>query len=442
MKIFISYQNNSLDFVENLVGVLEMNNHNCFYAKRDIVTGVYAQAITQAIDWCEIFIVILTDDAYLSPGVCSEIELVNDKLTRHNPVLIIPVKMTESELPDSFKYYLKPHNWVIGFSKSENDVIKEIDEKITKGVNGINNNFVPNIDSRLEIPETNKNINSYLSFMSDNPDEDFRLERENDALYLTEKAAYDKIFLGKSDLNVLDCHALHPRSALKRLNREETNKYIGLCYDKVTVDNANKSLGNPYVKFYNMSLLDNDYEAKINEIMAENDIEKFDVVNITMGIMDTKKSFKLLKRATSLLKEGGYIYIRDIDDIVTYGYPDNDGLIKKFIDMLKEDTFAGNRESARTIYQDLVRCRAKYISLEQSGVNTSTMSYDNKKNLFISYFTYAKREFQILAKKEIDNKKYNEYIEFIDDYIDDFEEAFESDEFIFNSGFFIYIAKF
>ena len=442
MRIFISYQNNSTENVKELVKELEARQHKCFFALRDIGTGVYAKAITENIETCEVFIVLLTEDSYVSPGVRAEIELVMDKLTRHIPTLVIPVKLTSLDLPAEYKYYLKPHNWVMGVDKNFSDVIFDIIEKLEASDLARNSSFIPQINSIVTLPQENKNINTYLSYMSNDPDEDYRLDMENTAIYPIEKLSYDKIFIGQKDLNVLDCHALHPRSALKRLNREETNKYIGLCYDKVTVDNANKSFGNDFVKFYQLAVLDDNFEDKIAEIMAENGIEKFDVINITMGMMDSKKPYKFLKNVVSLLKPGGYVYIRDIDDIVSYGYPDADGLIKSFIEMLRDDKFAGNRDSARTIYENLVRCHANYVSLEQSGINTSTMSFENKKKLFISYFTFAKREFSLLLKKEPQNKKYEEYLEFIDDKLDDIERSFESSEFIFNSGFYIYIAKF
>lgn len=442
MKIFVSYQNNSISYVEELVSHLEMKEHKCFYAKRDIGTGVYASAITSAIEACEAFIVLLTNESYESPGVRSEIELVMDKLTRHIPTLVIPVKLTPNDLPSEYKYYLKPHNWVIGTDKNFYDVINDIISKLDTSDSVRKSDFIPEIDSLVNLPIENKNLNTYLSYMSNNPDEDYRLEMENTAILPIEKQAYDKVFEGKKDLNVLDCHALHPRSALKRLNREETNKYIGLCYDKVTVDNANKSFGNDFVKFYQLAVLDDDFENKIKRIMEDNDIEKFDVINITMGLTDSKKPYKFLKNVVSLLKTDGYVYIRDLDDIIVYGYPDNNNLIKRYIEIIRDDKFAGNRDSARSIYENLIRCHAKYVSLEQCGINTSTMSLEDKKRLFISYFTFAKREFELLLKKEPDNEKYKENIEFIEDYVDDIERSFESEEFIFNSGFFIYIAKF
>ena len=130
MKIFISYQNDSINNVEYLVDFLEEKGNKCFYAKRDIGTGVYAEKIVEFVEWCDAFIVLLTDLSYVSPGVQSEIELVMDKLTRHIQTLVIPVKLTNNDLPPAYKYYLKPHNWVIGTNKKFYEVAEEILTKI------------------------------------------------------------------------------------------------------------------------------------------------------------------------------------------------------------------------------------------------------------------------------------------------------------------------
>lgn len=79
-QVFLSYS--TMDILETieLRDFLEENGVSCWMGKRDIQPGAnYTVEITSAIDQCEIFVLILTENAQNSQYVISELECARAK---------------------------------------------------------------------------------------------------------------------------------------------------------------------------------------------------------------------------------------------------------------------------------------------------------------------------------------------------------------------------
>ena len=62
--------------------------------------------------------------------------------------------------------------------------------------------------------------------------------------------------------------------------------------------------------------------------------------------------------------------------------------------------------------------------------------------LFDAWFSFIPNDFKRIARENPENESYKEVLAWIDEYYDDLEEAFFSDDFIFNSGYLFYVVKF
>lgn len=113
--VFISYSSKDQKIVEALSHYLEERNIRCFVAYRDIPKGkVWAAAITEAIENCQIMIVIFSKDFNISPQVDRELELGSEE---NKPILTFRIQ--EEEFAGAKKYYLKNLNWIDAFPNPE-----------------------------------------------------------------------------------------------------------------------------------------------------------------------------------------------------------------------------------------------------------------------------------------------------------------------------------
>lgn len=108
-EIFISYSSQDIDMAKTVVGYLEGNGYNCFAAYKDIPVGsVWASAITDAIEQCEIMIALYSESYNQSPQVDREIELCCD--IEHKPV--VTYKLSETPMKGVKKFFLNNLNWI------------------------------------------------------------------------------------------------------------------------------------------------------------------------------------------------------------------------------------------------------------------------------------------------------------------------------------------
>ena len=73
-----------------------------------------------------------------------------------------------------------------------------------------------------------------------------------------------------------------------------------------------------------------EYIEQIEELMRKNNLNGFDIIDLTLILKDLPEPEKTLRRLSHLLNpEGGIIYIRELDDDYVDAYPDEKGMIKK-----------------------------------------------------------------------------------------------------------------
>ena len=270
-----------------------------------------------------------------------------------------------------------------------------------------------------------------------------RLKNEEELLFEYEKPFYDKLFFGKNDLNVLDFNTLSPKDALLRLNRAEVGKLVCLSYnDGIVQEGKDLTADMPNVTFEKIDYVNDDVETALKSITLNDSVSGFDFVNLSMAIMDFENPFKILKKIKKFMKPGAVMFVRDVDDGVVFAYPDNDNLFSQFKEFYKMDDLSGSRNSGRQIYNILKKLGAKSIRLENCSVNTSNMDYDKRRLLFESWFSFIPNDFSIMAKKNPENKSIAEVNKWLCEHYDDLEEAFFNDDFLFNSGYVIYTARF
>lgn len=118
--IFISHSKKDFSRIEKYIASLEAIGLECWVAPRDIPKGVpFAKAIAEAINKCNIFIVFISNNAFLSDHVLNEIDLASSWKKK-----IIPVFLENVILRGEFAYYLKRRQWIEG---SDNEIMVQLE---------------------------------------------------------------------------------------------------------------------------------------------------------------------------------------------------------------------------------------------------------------------------------------------------------------------------
>lgn len=133
---FISYSSKDEDIAFRIVKAIESSGYTCWIAPRNIPYGTpYARAIMEGIDGCDKFIVLITKNSVKSNDVLNEVDNAHSAMKT-----IIPVRLTDTELPRELNYYLSRAQWLtLPFSNPE-EIVKLLN---IRGVTPVPPNPVP-----------------------------------------------------------------------------------------------------------------------------------------------------------------------------------------------------------------------------------------------------------------------------------------------------------
>jgi hypothetical protein len=106
--VFISYSSQDKAVADAVCATIESRKIRCWIAPRDVPPGVqYATALVNAINDCEVFILVLSKGANTSGQVLREVEAAVD-----NGTPILPLRIEDFEPTDAMRYYIKSLHWL------------------------------------------------------------------------------------------------------------------------------------------------------------------------------------------------------------------------------------------------------------------------------------------------------------------------------------------
>lgn len=436
-EIFMSYQNDSKEEVYEYVHLLESRGLTCWVAPRD-VTLTYASDIVGAICGCKVFIVFLTKKLNESVHVLNEIEQVYKNL-KEGKSIIIPVYIEPTALSPAVDYYLARIQNIIAYDKTKEEVVDLIIEKINKAK--VDSSAQELLDKTAVLSnnltaEEMRVANRYYDV--DDKYEKRRLKIEGEFLYRFEKKVVDELLEGKSHLNGLITCCMFAEAIMNKIDLSKFDKLIGFCYNERAVLEANYDYKNDHTRFYTQDCEDPELEDKLRRYMDEMDIDGFDYVDITMGFIDWKNPFKVIKTLKKFMNKDCAIFVRDVDDGVVMAYPDEGNLFRKFKTFYPLDPIAGYRRSGRRIFSYFKKIKAKSIEVKHKGISTTELEDDEEKEkLFHSFFGFIPNDFKISYNEDQTKSEYKAVIDWCDEHYDYLEETFMDDAFFYNSGYFI-----
>ncbi len=437
MDIFISYQNKSQALADKMYEKLVNNNFQCWYAPR-IQYGDYAKRITEAIKLCKVFIVLVDKNSSTSDHVLNEIEIAYKRYIQKE-IVIIPFKLDNEPLSESIEYYFSRMQWVDAFNNSIDQALDVLIERVISALGLKKPANQPTLTQAHGVVSMHES-NRYYTMSDFN--ETRRLANEDMLLSKYEGPILDNLLSGKKGLVCLDLNVLSIPGCIDKINRSEIGHLIGLTYSEEILERGRITVNGQKIEFYKVDF-DENFEEQLAQCLSQSGVDKIDVVCSCMALMDFKNPFKVLKSIKKFLAEDAVMLVREVDDGAVFASPDKERVWAEFQSYYKYNVYSGYRFTGRMVYSWLKKIGAKEIKLEHYGINTSDMTSQEKELIFNTCFSFMYGDMsRMLRECDPNDKNALDFLKFYDEHFLDMEEEFASDDFIFNSCYVIYSAKF
>lgn len=427
---FISYSHKDFDRVKAIVDNLESSGAKCWFAPRDVV-GRYAKAIVDAIGDSHIFLLCLSKNSAVSEHVLNEVEMAyNKRRSSNNSLEIEPLCLEDMDIDspelDEIMYYIRRINFISPANlTSAPDIAREV------------------IMRNKDLLQLSKNVNrertASLYYTSER--ENKRLQLQNVLLRRFDGEVYREVFGKYPHPDILDVGCGNCDMILDRLNGTENFRLVGLERDPNKIEEAKAKHPDANALYIAGNVEEAEVWEKLNDLMEREQIDKFDIINVSMLLLHLKNSCALLRKLRRLLKPAGCVVIKDIDDGLNFAYPDDDGSFERVYRICDNNETSGERHNGRQIYTNLYRAGFRNIQLKKSGFNTIGMSFEEKEAFFGIYFKFILGDIQWMHNKYPANLTITDDCEWYTSHYDEMLDNFLKDDFIFSLGFQMYIAK-
>ena len=435
--VFISYRRDGgYETARLLYEHLKIEGLNPFFDLEELKSGLFNTKIYTEIENSSNFLLILPPS---SLDRCNNeddwLRLEIEHALKFNKN-IIPVMMKNFTWPDNMPESIKNIANYNGLEMSR----EYFDASIKKIISLMKDITLKPSNTKHEYIASERNENKY--FTASDLKELKRLKIQQNLMSEFDKETYTKILNRYDDIKVLDVGSNNGDFIMNRMGlKDNVSLVVGLEYDQNIVEKANEKYNQNNAYFYQVNVEDDILSEKIEEILLKHNIEKFNVINLSMIILHLKNPFKLLKTIRKYLSNDGSIIIRDIDDGLNYAYPDENGDFAKAVSICKQNETSGYRHSGRQIYTLLKRTGYADIKLEKSGLSTIGMDFEEREALFDTYFSFILDDCEIMMERYPGNKNYIEDYNWYKNIYEDLEERFQDETFVFSLGFMLYTAK-
>ncbi|MGM9858846.1 MAG: TIR domain-containing protein [Bacilli bacterium] len=434
--VFISYRRDGGFAMARLIYEnLTRRGIKTFFDMEELKSGQFNYKLYSAIEESTNFILVLPPhglDRCCNEGDWLRIEIEHAILKNKN---IVPVTMESFDWNVNLPLSLENLHLFNAVNISE-DYFSASLEKLLSMLKDVNYNQEATVRREEE-----RIANPYYS--DNDKKERHRLKIQQNLVKRFDQPTYDKVINKFDELIVLDIGSNNGDFIMDRLgNNEKLSKLVGLEYDTLSVSIANERYSKiNRISFYQCNVESEELNELLFSIVDENQIDKFNIINISMVLLHLKNPYKLLKTLRNYLCDDGVIIIKDIDDGLNLAYPDEEGSFGRVVEICNKNETAGYRHSGREIFTLLKRSGFKKVELEKMGLSTVNMDYEERSALFETYFSFVLEDLKLMHDKYPNDKRISLDFDWYKSKYDSLEQEFQDDNFFFNLGFVLFTAQ-
>ncbi len=266
-----------------------------------------------------------------------------------------------------------------------------------------------------------------------------RLSSQLRSYYKFDIAAIEEASGKREGLNVLDLGCAFGELTKSRFDGRKFNKVIGVDLNKSAIAEANERTAEwEKYRFYALDL-ESDFLPKLNEIMAENGINKFDLVFgalIFHHLAEPKTPINALK---SVLAPGGKLIIRTSDDGGKMCHPHGE-LLSEILSRYNRIVTTTDRYFGRKLIGLLTESGYRNIKMLYHVSDTCNKSEATKKNMFDIGFGFRLKAVDAMIDQSSSAQLKSER-EWLRKSLDRLKEAFEQPDFWYCNTSYIAIAE-
>ena len=241
-----------------------------------------------------------------------------------------------------------------------------------------------------------------------------RLRVQNDLLSCYEAPVFAQFFSEGQALNVLDVGCNDGTKTVERFSSESVAHVIGLEYNEELAIKAETLYGNERFSFFTCDVEAQDFPKQLRAIMDEKHIDGFDAIYLSFVLMHLSDMGKLLGVLRPFLKPEGKLVIIDAKDSASTLVNDDTGLLSEFLNILKKDRYAGNREVGAVICDELVACGYKDVFVWHDAIAAGAGETEKKRAIFTMFFTFLPEDVRLLLELEPGNEEYKSWSTWLD----------------------------
>jgi 2-polyprenyl-3-methyl-5-hydroxy-6-metoxy-1,4-benzoquinol methylase len=179
--------------------------------------------------------------------------------------------------------------------------------------------------------------------------------------------------------------------------------------------------------------------AFVDKLLAFLDGAKPDVVILSMILLHVQNPCDVLTSIRKVIPKGCKIFIRDMDDALSTAFPD-EGVYDRVLAISDRVKYTGNRHNGREILYSLKKAGYSRIKCEEVTVDTTGMTLEQRRLLFLVNFGYIRGDVALAAKGdpatfEQDNQWYNQVA------FPTLQSLFDRDDFYYRMGIILFTAE-
>ena len=215
---------------------------------------------------------------------------------------------------------------------------------------------------------------------------------------------------------------------------------VGIDIADTVLAKARELNNDPNAHYEHVDLLSKNFDEEMEMIMDKYGIEKFDVVFGAYILQHVCDPLKALRNLRSCLSDDGYVIFRQSDEgtYLTYG---DDELVKKVCEQYLKAPGLDDRFIGRKMFHYLEATGYKDIRVFGTFINTSTMDYDERMELYKMRFSLRTMYYKKALEKDPFNMDVKNQLEWMTYALEKLQEVFGSPSFWFGETMLVTVGR-